>query len=96
MRRAARWDGWIMGTVNEMSEITHPPENMAVEIAYIFLHCAEKPHYDIALDGVTKAGESGLVREYEQAGATWWFEAIHLSRGRPEELLQRIKAGPPR
>ena len=47
------------------------------------------------MDGVTKAGERGLVREYEQAGATWWFEILHLLRGTPEELLQCIQAGPP-
>jgi hypothetical protein len=45
--------------------------------------------------GVTKARERGLVREYEQAGATWWFEAIHLSRDTEAGLLQRITAGPP-
>ena len=95
LRRAARWDGWIMGTVNEKSEITHPPEKIAGEVAYILQHRKEKLPFEIAVDGVTKAGERGLVRDYEQAGATWWFEAIHLSRGGLEELLQRIKAGPP-
>jgi alkanesulfonate monooxygenase SsuD/methylene tetrahydromethanopterin reductase-like flavin-dependent oxidoreductase (luciferase family) len=95
MRRAARWDGWIMGTVNEKSEVTNPPEKIADEVAYIFQHRKGTSPFDIALDGVTKAGERGLVREYEKAGATWWFEAIHLSRGSLEELLQRIKAGPP-
>ena len=51
--------------------------------------------FDVAVDGVTKAGERGLVEEYESAGATWWFEAIHLSRGTEEELVRRIMAGPP-
>jgi len=95
LRRAARWDGWIMGTVNENSEVTNPPEKIAGEVAYILQHRKEKLPFDIAVDGVTQAGERGLVREYQQAGATWWFEAIHLARGTQEELLQRIKAGPP-
>jgi alkanesulfonate monooxygenase SsuD/methylene tetrahydromethanopterin reductase-like flavin-dependent oxidoreductase (luciferase family) len=95
LRRAARWDGWIMGTVNENSEVTNSPEKIAGEVAYILQHRDEKLPFDIAVDGVTQAGERGLVREYQQAGATWWFEAIHLARGTQEELLQRIKAGPP-
>ena len=95
LRRAARWDGWIIGTVNEANEVTVSPENIASQVAYLHQHHTDASPFDIALDGVTNAGERGLVREYEQAGATWWFEAIHLSRGTLEELLQRIQAGPP-
>jgi hypothetical protein len=95
LRRASRWDGWIIGTVNEMSQVTNPPEKIFADASYIFQHRLEKQPFDIAVDGVTKAYEHGLVREYEDAGATWWFEAIHLSRGTLDELFQRIKAGPP-
>ena len=95
LRRAAGWDGWIMGTVNENSQVTKPPEKIASDVRYILQQRNKNTPFDIALDGVTKAGETGLVREYEQAGATWWFEAIHLMRGSEQELLQRIKAGPP-
>ena len=84
-----------MGTVNEKSEITQPPEKIEGQVAYIRQHRKGNSQFDVALDGVTKCRERGLVREYELAGATWWFEAIHLSRGTVEELLQRIKAGPP-
>ncbi len=87
MRRAARWAGWIMGTVNEKSEITNPPEKIAGEVTYILQHSTAKTLYDIALDGVMKVGERGLMQEYEQAGATWWFECIHLLRGTLEELM---------
>ncbi len=38
LRRAARWDGWIMGTVNEKSEVTTPPENIAAQVAYLYQH----------------------------------------------------------
>ena len=95
LRRAARWDGWIMGTVNEKSEVTNPPENVARDVATILQQRTAATPFEVAIDGVTKAGERGLVKEYEQAGATWWFEIIHLLRGTQEELMQRIKAGPP-
>ncbi len=35
LRRAARWDGWMIGTVNEKSEITLPPEKFARQAAFI-------------------------------------------------------------
>ena len=95
LRRASRWDGWIIGTVNEMSQVTNPPEKIFEDANYIFKHRLGINSFDIAVDGITEVGEHGLVREYEDAGATWWFEAIHLSRGSMDELLQRIKAGPP-
>ena len=96
MRRAARWDGWIIGTVDEKSNVTKTPVQIAKQVAYIHQHRAVNAPFDIAVDGVSKAGEYTLVREYEQAGATWWFECIHLLRGTVDELLQRIKVGPPR
>ena len=95
MKRAARWDGWIMGSVNEKSEITKSPEKLAEEVATLLSYRTARAPFDIAIDGVTQAGERGLPGEYEQAGATWWFECIHLLRGTLEELIQRIKAGPP-
>jgi alkanesulfonate monooxygenase SsuD/methylene tetrahydromethanopterin reductase-like flavin-dependent oxidoreductase (luciferase family) len=95
LRRAAGWDGWIMGTVDENSQVTNPPEKIASELAYIHQHRQRESSFDVALDGVTKIRERGLVREYEQAGATWWFEAIHLARGTQQDLMQRINAGPP-
>ena len=95
LRRAARWDGWMIGTVNEKSEITLPPEKFVRQAAFIFHQREAKTPFDIAVDGVTQAGESGLVVEYRQAGATWWFEILHQLRGSLPELMQRIEAGPP-
>ena len=95
LRRAARWDGWIMGTVNEKSEITMSPEKIASQVTFILQQREAETPFDIAVDGVTQAGESSLVEEYRQAGATWWFEIIHQLRGSLPELMQRIQAGPP-
>jgi alkanesulfonate monooxygenase SsuD/methylene tetrahydromethanopterin reductase-like flavin-dependent oxidoreductase (luciferase family) len=95
LRRAARWDGWIMGTVDEQGKVTNPPENVARDVHRILELRRPDGPFDIAIDGITPAGERGLAADYEGAGATWWFEAIHLSRGTEAELLQRIQAGPP-
>jgi alkanesulfonate monooxygenase SsuD/methylene tetrahydromethanopterin reductase-like flavin-dependent oxidoreductase (luciferase family) len=95
LRRAARWDGWIMGTVDEQSRVTNPPENVARDVRRILEQRRTHAPFDVAVDGVTNAGERGLVAEYQAAGATWWFEAIHLSRASEPKLLERIAAGPP-
>ncbi len=96
-RRAARWDGWIMGTVNEKSEITMPPEAIAQRITTIQQQrSADLPPLIVAIDGITQAGETALVREYAAVGAHWWFEILFGLRASMDELLARVQAGPPR
>jgi alkanesulfonate monooxygenase SsuD/methylene tetrahydromethanopterin reductase-like flavin-dependent oxidoreductase (luciferase family) len=96
LRRAARWDGWIVPTIDENSAITKTPEDVA--------HCTEllkemqptgRP-LDVAVSGVSWAGEHGLVREYASAGATWWFESLFGLRGSVDDLRERIRNGPHR
>lgn len=96
LRRASRRDGWIMGTVDENGKITKPPEQISKQAAYIRQNRTSQDPFDIAVDGLTKAGETALPSEYQRAGATWWFEILHLMRGPLAELEQRIQAGPPK
>jgi hypothetical protein len=35
------------------------------------------------------------VREYGEAGATWWLENLHDQRGDADAAVARIEAGPP-
>ncbi len=95
LRRAAHWDGWIIGTVDENSRVTKTPDQLAAQVALIRQVRTSEAAFDVVVDGVTKAGESDLPREYEKAGATWWFECLHLLRGSFDELMARIEAGPP-
>ena len=95
LRRAARQDGWIIGTVDENSRVTNTPEKIASQVAYIRQHRTLSGLFDVAVDGVTAPGECGLVDAYARAGATWWFEILHLIRGTQAELEKRIMEGPP-
>jgi alkanesulfonate monooxygenase SsuD/methylene tetrahydromethanopterin reductase-like flavin-dependent oxidoreductase (luciferase family) len=95
LRRAAKWDGWIMGTINEACQVTKTPAQIAEQVAYIRSQRPEPGVFDVAIDGASQPGENTLAGEYEAAGATWWFEGIFGSRGSHEEMLQRIMAGPP-
>ncbi len=96
LRRAARWEGWIIGTIDENQAVTLPPEELAQHLAYLRQHRATTDPFEVAVDGVTASPrDTARVRLYETAGATWWLEAVFGSRDTPEALLARIKAGPP-
>ena len=95
LRRAARWDGWIIGVIDENSEITLPPEKLADNVAYILEHRDGEGPFEVAVDGVSQPGDPSIPQEYSGAGATWWFESLFGLRGSLEEMLERIEAGPP-
>ncbi|MBZ0304419.1 MAG: LLM class flavin-dependent oxidoreductase, partial [Anaerolineae bacterium] len=96
MRRAARWDGWVIGIPDEQGRPKWTPEELAAEIAWIQ---ARRPDpatpFDVAMIGDSQPGLNTMARDYAQAGGTWWLESIHEMRATPEELLARVKAGPP-
>ena len=94
-RRAARWDGWIVNAVNENCETVRTPELLAEQVAYLRQHRANAAPFDVALDGLSQPGDGARAREYEAAGATWWFETLFGLRGSVEEMLRRVEAGPP-
>lgn len=95
LRRAARWDGWIVPTIDETQAVTLPPEQLAQDVAYLNQHRESEAPVDVAVDGTTSAGETGRSVAYAQAGATWWFESIFGLRGSHAEMLERVQAGPP-
>jgi alkanesulfonate monooxygenase SsuD/methylene tetrahydromethanopterin reductase-like flavin-dependent oxidoreductase (luciferase family) len=94
-RRAARWDGWIIGTIDETQNITLTPDQLAGRVLAIKSQRVNDEPFDIAVDGCTQPGATELAAQYAAAGATWWFEAIFGTRGSHEEMLHRIQAGPP-
>jgi probable F420-dependent oxidoreductase len=95
MRRAAHWDGWIIGGVNEQGQITKSPAQLAEQLAYIRQHRSKPEPFAVAMSGYSNPGESSLPREFEAAGLTWWLESLHGFRGDYSELRARVMAGPP-
>jgi len=94
LRRAARWDGWIVTTIDENQAVWFGPERVAEGVACLRDHGVAEG-FDVAVSGVTSAGKRGLVPEYADAGATWWFESLFGLRGTQAEMLERVLAGPP-
>ena len=97
-RRAARWDGIYIMTVNQVTNEYLTPGEIREIVAYINAHRETTDPFDIAVSGETPADKqqgAAIVRPHEEAGATWWIE-IEDSRGSFEAYRERIRQGPPR
>lgn len=90
MRRVLRCDGII-------TQFTGPrsPDDV-VAIRGWLTERGGSPNLDIVVDGETSATDpvaaAAEVAPYAEAGATWWLETRWMS---PEEITDRIAAGPP-
>jgi alkanesulfonate monooxygenase SsuD/methylene tetrahydromethanopterin reductase-like flavin-dependent oxidoreductase (luciferase family) len=96
LRRAAAWDGWVIGSADETGTMTRTPQKLADEIAYIRQRRTATAPFDVAVTGVSEPGAAGHVAEFAAAGATWWLESLYGLRSDFDGLLARVQAGPPR
>src|ERR671921_2374273 len=98
LRRAARWDGWLAPATSHDGTATmaKSPWRIAEMVAEIGRNRTTDTPFEVAVDGYSEPADSALPDAYEAAGATWWLESIHDGRERPDEMLERIKAGPPK
>jgi alkanesulfonate monooxygenase SsuD/methylene tetrahydromethanopterin reductase-like flavin-dependent oxidoreductase (luciferase family) len=97
LRRAARWDGWLAPATSHDGTPTmaKSPERIAEMVAEIRRHRTSPAPFEVAIDGYSEAADPGPPRAYGAAGATWWLESIHDARGPLDEVMARVKAGPP-
>lgn len=116
-RRAARWDGVVPMRLDGNWEVADTAA-VAARISSLRSHprspdvsgdagtmATGVAAFDIAVPGETDGGDDSRLdryAEHQQAGATWWIEAVHPWRygwteGRPWPLApmqERIEAGP--
>ena len=52
-RRAARWDGWVIGTIDEQQNITMTPEQIGDRVAAIGAHRTDDASFAFAVAGAT-------------------------------------------
>jgi alkanesulfonate monooxygenase SsuD/methylene tetrahydromethanopterin reductase-like flavin-dependent oxidoreductase (luciferase family) len=97
LRRAARWDGWLAPatSLDGTPIMDKSPELIAEMVAEIRRNRKTEAPFEVAVDGYSEPGDPTLPRAYGAAGATWWLESIHGTRGAPDEMLGRMEAGPP-
>jgi alkanesulfonate monooxygenase SsuD/methylene tetrahydromethanopterin reductase-like flavin-dependent oxidoreductase (luciferase family) len=95
LRRAARWDGVYLMTVNQRTGEFLTPDEVTAVAELCRRHRDSQEPLDIAVNGMPAddADLPAYVRELERAGATWWLD---LSPETPEIYRERIRRGPPR
>ena len=95
LRRAARWDGWVVGCDDERGAMVVPPARIAAGAAAMAGQRPAGGPRDIAVTGASAGPGDPTAGAYAGAGATWWLEHIHERRGSRASMLERISAGPP-
>jgi alkanesulfonate monooxygenase SsuD/methylene tetrahydromethanopterin reductase-like flavin-dependent oxidoreductase (luciferase family) len=95
LRRAARWDGWVIPGANMEGQMEKSPEWLAERVVVIRSQRASDSPFDVAVNGVSAAGDPTLPQAYAAAGATWWLECLYGLRGSVDEMLERVASGPP-
>lgn len=96
-RRAARWDGVVPEKV--AGQLPTPAELREV---IAFIEDQRPPGagpFDVVAAGLTPGADAegaAITHAYAEAGATWWLERFHPSRGSIDDTRRRIAAGPAR
>jgi alkanesulfonate monooxygenase SsuD/methylene tetrahydromethanopterin reductase-like flavin-dependent oxidoreductase (luciferase family) len=97
-RRAAHWDGVIPISSNWPAELT--PGEIRDVAAYCKLHRTNDDCFDVACYGWTEGNDpradAAIVASFEEAGATWWIEHRFSWEMPLDQLLERVRKGPPR
>jgi probable F420-dependent oxidoreductase len=86
LRRASRWDGWLADSADPTG-MTLTPDDVARSIERI----GRDDPFDIAVLGQSDRGDPAA---YARAGATWWLENIHDTRGSLDDVLTLVSHGP--
>ena len=97
-RRAARWDGIYVMTVNQVTNELLTFAEVQEIVAYIKTYRESSDPFDVAVNGeapddANQAAE--IIQAYQEAGATWWI-ALEGEGESFEGYRARIRRGPPR
>ena len=97
------WDGLLSTKVGYGVETPFTPTDLVDVLTAVrpLREAAGLPWdgYDVVAEGVSRPGSAGdaHVREWVDAGATWWVESDWSMEGDPvARHRKRIEAGPPR
>jgi alkanesulfonate monooxygenase SsuD/methylene tetrahydromethanopterin reductase-like flavin-dependent oxidoreductase (luciferase family) len=104
MARAMKYDGLIPNILKKQNgklAAAHDlkPAHVREMMAYVNQHRTAPTPYDVIAEGATPANDPAraktIVQEWENAGATWWLEALWNASG-ADEIEARVRQGPPR
>lgn len=98
LRRAARWDGIYLMTVNQETNERLKVEEVREAVAYMQSYRESTEPFDVGVNGEVP-GDAGkaaeIIQAYQEAGATWWID-LEGEGESFEEYRARIRRGPPR
>jgi hypothetical protein len=93
-RRAARWDGALpLKRGHLLEELSLEELHSCAE--YVEEHRSTGAPFDLIAFATSMRPDSRLVRAREQAGATWWLEAVNPVRETLRDFRSWISHGPP-
>lgn len=93
-RRAARWDGAYLMTVNQSTNRLLTPGEVIEIGAYLRAHREPSaPPIDLAVNAITEGEGRTDPGEMERAGATWWVDWDRYPS--IDDYRARIRSGPP-
>lgn len=102
MRRALRHDGLLPNIMGKDGKVRLGPpthDELRAIRTYVEEQRTETTPFDIVVEGETPGDDpdhaADIVRGWEEAGATWWIEAMWAA-SRLEDVLIRVRQGPPR
>lgn len=102
-RRAARWNGVVPQSATAGWDESMPVDEVRAMLDYIRAQQTDEERarpFDVVIGGYTtgtdRARDERHVRQYVDAGATWWLENLNGFRGSFEEMEHRLRLGPPR
>lgn len=101
MQRALRYDGLLPAMMDASGKVSMEPalpQDISEIAQYIMEHRTAPGSYEIVVEGNTPGENQEQaarnVREYSDAGATWWIEALWSAEDK-EQFTRRIVQGPP-
>jgi hypothetical protein len=103
MQRTLEYDGLLPNAMDDHGQHVHLTTDHVREMkAYIDTQHALTTPFDIVVEGKTPGADSDraaeITREWAEAGASWWIEALWGDPDQPvdlEAVRQRIQQGPP-
>lgn len=94
MRRAARWDGFVISGVGKDGRPLRSPEQVAEMVDIVEGARKSDEPLEVALCGTSNRRDASGPSSFEAAGATWWLEVLDPSQSSVDALAERVEAGP--
>jgi len=100
MKRVLRYDGLLPNKLDQDGRLAEiAPADIQAMQTYIDEHHTSNTPFDIIWEGRTPGEDrekgAAIVRKWQEAGVTWWLEAMWESDVTMDDVRERIEQGPP-